>query len=336
MYGKKERIVLFDIVRFIGIWCIILYHMNDIVTIRYVSYYGWLFTIFFFFSSGFAMQYVGYDSKINTYTLSEFLKKRLGKIYLTYLGALIFSLLTQGLCNIPRLAKEVLMLTPSWFGVGDELIPINGATWFLGCLMVVYIEYYFICRYVRNESIRLYLFILFAIVGRVIYEVDSIFPFMRKRNGYAMLSFFAGCIFFALYKNITGESNKIKKIFIVTFSMILMVTILATWQIYGEKMVWGDYILTGTAWIMCPLLGVSSIAFGNYTFGISNKFTNWLTTRTMYYFVWHTPLYVFLRRLMASKYDSMYIVIILIILLIGWSELWHFLISKVAIRIIKK
>lgn len=328
---KKEKIYSFDLIRGIGAIVIILFHIALYENIPWISAHGGSFNCVFFFISGFCMQYSKYPERIrkHDYSVLQFCNDKYKKLYITFFASLLVCYAVIGLRNIIDMLLDFSTLTPSWFS--DETEIINGPSWFLCCLFFAYFVYYLVLRIpLKNNDNIIAIFIILVVIGRIIFNYDINIPFLRNSDGYAIMIFFSGCAFEFISEKLIPIVSKSTILLTNIFSFVVLLTILFIYCIYGNISFIGSNATMINCFIICPLIVWICLTNTVLNKICNNKVFSYMGSRSMYWFLWHIPVYSILHKILYNfevNYNAIFI-IVSIICIILLSELWNYLLNK--------
>ena len=166
---KKERLLLIDALRIVGIILIILHHLSETrfsygdyqrftTFLLFPTYYinfGTIGILVFIFASGCSLAASG-KSPTSISEVKDFYKNRLLRIYPVYWVAVFFSIFLRA-SIIPTLTASDFLRTffgfqeffaSSWI---DEWGKINGTFWFIGVILSLYLLYPLVSAAIRKH-----------------------------------------------------------------------------------------------------------------------------------------------------------------------------------------
>lgn len=76
----------------------------------------------------------------------------------------------------------------------NDVMAINGPTWFVAVLILCYAIFYMINRYIKTERVKRVIYVLFIFIGIFILEKQPHFPLMYTVNARGYIGFFMGAL----------------------------------------------------------------------------------------------------------------------------------------------
>ncbi|MFD3155953.1 acyltransferase family protein [Haloimpatiens sp. FM7330] len=217
---SQNRLKYIDILKGIGILLMIMGHISfGRLFDKYI--HGFHMPIFFFIS--------GYLFKIVNLSFKKFLKKKIKTLLVPYACFGLFNYICWIIfIGLPKGHNLIIPLKSLLWINTESNMPIAGALWFLTCLFIIEITFYFILRICKNRCQVAVTIILISIMG-------SVYPLISSERlplaidvslvgigifyiGYIMRKHSANCI---LIRNLLNESN-LKTIYIFILSTILI------------------------------------------------------------------------------------------------------------------
>lgn len=177
---------------------------------------GYFGNCYFFVLSGFLMTHA-YRDKIASGSIgfTEFLRKRIKRLYPLYLATNIFMLIynasVDGFLTYfrPRDMIEILFMACS--GWIDDIYPWNVPGWFVSMLVLCYILWFFVARLYQKQKDCYCLFMAVAVLwGYTLIVRPMGFPFCYTHDGEGIFSFFMGALLYDVLNKIK-ESGLVKK-----------------------------------------------------------------------------------------------------------------------------
>lgn len=155
----KDRLLLIDLIKIFAILAIVYSHLPyrilgswDIwikITDKFYIGYGYIGVALFIFASGYGLSVRNFESNKDTI---EFYKKRLIRIYPAFLMAIILdAILTYPGCKELSFVDSLKIISgfQCEFGI---LNGINRAHWFIGTIIILYLAYPIVNRYIKKNS----------------------------------------------------------------------------------------------------------------------------------------------------------------------------------------
>ena len=192
---------------------------------------GALFVYPFFWLSGFLMA-MQYGNTLQDITVVSFLRKRMKRLYPMVFVSITLGVIISGIdwiligvkmtppLDLEWIALNYLLMHNSWF-VQSDFTAYGSGTWFVCVLLLCYLYFYLIFRFIRKEY-RIYACVLMFILG-----VSSMaIPVMWSPSG--ICAFFGGVI---LYELVYDQENQIvlhdicKPIKILFYSLCFVILI---------------------------------------------------------------------------------------------------------------
>ncbi len=167
---QNQHWLYVDVAKAIGMLCIIWAHIM-LVGVSYHAIYAFSVPLFFFIS--------GMLYKQEKYScFKQFLLQRVKTLLVPYV---IYSVLTWGLWAVFSLVTGDIKGGNIWYpllqtfiaqGSGSRFLLHNGVLWFVTCLFVVEVVYYFIAKF--PDIVNVCICIIFAIIGICIANLQNI------------------------------------------------------------------------------------------------------------------------------------------------------------------
>lgn len=200
-----------DIMKGIGIFLVVLGHLNTLPGISKVIY-GFHMPLFFFIS-GFVF---------NKKSSLVFIKEKFNRILVPYI---FFSVLTFLLYYIPNYNDSKFKLSDLFIGTllgvsNDYYLSWNVVLWFLPSLFLINIIFNFAVKYSR---VLKFIALGVLLLGGVIFNKDDLYLPFHLGSSILMIPFFASGFFIkANYKNLMSKINMIFKplIILISFAVI--------------------------------------------------------------------------------------------------------------------
>lgn len=171
------RLLIFDLLRIIAIALVVIAHIAQTLSIPILNgFYG--IPNFYFVSLGgmgvtILLVVSGVVLRLNHPSVTDykdFIIKRLYRIYPAYWCSLILILLIYAVASrMPRLAPKdlVLSITGMYAFVGEWGGPINGVSWFIGLIVILYLMYPFIMPLIEKHGyIALFALLVISVWSR--------------------------------------------------------------------------------------------------------------------------------------------------------------------------
>lgn len=213
---KKTRIKWIDVSKFIGIVLIFFGHMPNIG-----RYFGVVFKYhipLFFFLAGCSENF---DSEKN---FKNYLIKNIKKILIPYFIFAIISIIINFIIYHPTNTIKLKTIYSLLMGsIRNDFIA--GSLWFLTCLFIMKLIFYFIKK-INNKilimTICLFIFAISNLLGfttpRLFYNIDSAFLYM--------VYYCIGYCGFEIINNLFKCDSKIKKIIFWTVGIVLIINLI--------------------------------------------------------------------------------------------------------------
>lgn len=320
---NDKRIISLDGLRGIFIILITLGHTCSIGNIGF----GLIGNIGFFMLSGFFMYNDGTLLSIQSgnIKLSTFIYKRLYKIYPTYLITFVIQLLMDGVRNLAEILANVFLVHSGWFW---DSVTYNGPSWFLSTLLLVYIIYYYIVRFVKKENL-IYIIGVIAIAAWTLSTYYFDIPFLYNRTMIGICSFMIGC----LLRKVSSSSiaTRFHRTLNCLISMMLLVIVLG-WIAFGVQKALGDkemifvyILLPGIIWLSISSRAVKWI--------LSLPMFSFLGEISMQIFLWHMIIANLLKKTFMRSWDwealDVKAEIIYIVIVVIWCFLCNAVMKKI-------
>jgi peptidoglycan/LPS O-acetylase OafA/YrhL len=253
MQGKilksQKRISILDSFKVLAIFVVFLRHIYVLLNfshadnlqpfIWYISHYGNVVLIFIFILSGFTITSKYYDvfEKINYKLYLGFIKKRFFELYPLYLITLVISFPITDSFDQPKIGviRLITNLTMVQSLIPDErfYFAFNALSWYVSCLMIIYLVYPFIIYMIHKLQItsikRLYMVIFYIwILSFFVTAIFSNYEFAEWGFNISpigrMPNFLSGVMACLIYKywNKNWQSEKIFIINIIEFILFLI------------------------------------------------------------------------------------------------------------------
>ena len=222
--------------------------------------------------------------------LHTFLFNRLKKIYPAYIlstGVLILFGYFKGFFN---LLLNITLTSSGWF-YDDETL--NGPAWFLCVLLLAYIVFYIISRFIDiryQPYVILVLMIAFYLTGIAGLSI----PFLYSRTMIGISEFMAGCLLRCLTDIISPDKRyTVALILGAVFAAVLILR-------FGFSVSIGNTIIL-YGLILIPLMIFISVNGKVITGILSVKPLAYLGQKSLYLFVWHRPLLSVFNRVIKNE-----------------------------------
>lgn len=294
MKNKVERDNAIDGLRFVMILIIILFHSCKFGTAYNI---GMLGDIFFFMISG----YLLYGTK-NIYQkckdgesiieLHTFIFRRLKGIYPAYILSLLSMMLLTGVRNITHLFANVTLTCSGWFW--DDLA-MNGSMWFLSVLLLVYILFYYMNRFVSERNMP-YLIFAILLTSYMLCICHLEIPFLYSQTMLGITAFMLG----QMLRYAMGIiSRKAKKIILIMSIIICLLLFFGT-MLLGMDRVMGDSTFV-YLFMIVPAIIVIGINSQIARALLAAKPIAFLGRISMFLYVWHVPFLYLTKRLTGRE-----------------------------------
>ena len=259
-------ISVFHVLRFLFISMIFFFHFG-------VFPYGYSAVTFFFILSGFGLMY-GYGEKVQAadFGYSNFLKKRLAKVYPTHLLCLVlFVVLQLSFDHAVRYGKLIptIFLVQSFVPKMSVYNAGNGVSWFLSDTVFFYALFPFLGRWLVHLPVkRIVKYVAWALVAYFLlicvipqkfqHGIFYINPLLR------LFDFVEGMLLCRLYfylKTQNWSRMKSGSLFVSSFLLyaLAMSVNYAIQEPYGET--YNVFSFAALYWIPCGLIVLSSALF---------------------------------------------------------------------------
>lgn len=263
-------------------------------------YYGFLFVELFFMLSGFLMYRNYFNSIINReLSFIQYIKKRIFSILpisiITLLVCTGFQLLFRTIndeyfidqnFNILHFLLNIFQIQSGWI-VNDYSF--NLPTWFVSCLLLNYIVFYWLSRLIERYNLnRIITYIIPIIVGYLNFLLKSNLPFLGAEyaaRGY--LCFFIGVILGCIKKDSISKKLKNEIITVFLFTSVAAITFLLMKlniiNVGGGVRVIVIWVVFPIILILCSYNNIISKVLGSKPFVELGKLS-------LYIFFWHFPI----------------------------------------------
>lgn len=332
---KTERLLQLDGLRGISSLFIVLFHYwtvlcnTDVSKIPKAYHLKNLFinsqygVEVFFTLSGFVVAY-SYKSQISELSLPEYMKPRLRKLIVPLILVDVW-LTVQSLLYCYHTHTKI-MVSMGWV---ENVFPISSVTWFVDVLLLNYLLYYLVTKFVKTDAIYFVVNIVFIIIGYSILVISPNLPFMYNVNGRSYTSFFIGVLICELYKK--GILKKYKILIKSADVIILLMFILsAIWDINS---VWGDFD-KAFRFIIAPVVICTPLVCKKISNLLKIKFFQRLGKLSMaIYFSHHGYLvllkYVNIMFYMEWNFSSLKTCVIILLFVLPVAMLFNFILKRV-------
>jgi len=225
---KKDKIKTIEYLKGIMALGIVIFHYNkftltehndsqfplfNILNLFYTN--GGILVEFFFLISGFCF-FIFYAEKIMNKQVKgkEFFKKRFFRLYPLYIITTIAIVILQiffyrkydylfdagGDIKPISIVLNLLCLSRGW--VTNDLYPYNAPAWFLNVIILDYIIFYFMNKFVKNKKIQIVIITILIILGLILKIYNWQYPMFNVEVGRGLTNFFlGGLVAFAYKKN---------------------------------------------------------------------------------------------------------------------------------------
>lgn len=223
-----------------------------------VYVHGGYFVELFFLISGFCF-FKFYSSRIieRKISLTEFMKRRLCKLYPLYIVTTILTVIMQLLymreygnyfeeginVSVKYILLNVFMIGRGWYE--NTTYPYNAPAWFLSVLLMMYLLFFGICwiaGYKKKKRIVLYgLMVCLCIAGIFIQYQKFQYALINVEMGRGMTGFFLGGVLYFVIEKQT-RCNRKKRMLLVTSIYFLLMTGIGIWK--GELLFGNVYYVS--------------------------------------------------------------------------------------------
>lgn len=232
----KLRIKSIDIAKGIGILLIIIGHVSEN---NYINFFTYSFDVpLFFFLSGYLYK--------NTLQPMVYIKKKVGKILVPYImfgliSYLYWVLIERNLRN--QTVSPIDALINLFIAQpGENSYIFNVALWFLPCLFITDILFYFLKRKLKKDKILAVFVISFSTIGYIYTKLDFIrLPLCIDISFMAIVFYFLGYMWKNKWEVIFKEKVKKYLLNIIIVGICMILTIIVSQINHGMNMFEGNY-----------------------------------------------------------------------------------------------
>lgn len=288
-----------ELMGFAAIWIIIFHlhieHYVDNSIISFLCGIGRSGVDLFLFLSGFGLYYSSYNKK---QTKSEFYKRRLQRIYCTFIPFLLISIVI-GVCffgdHVPNI-KDLLLKIPTLdFWIYGDL-----SYWYIGAILVFYISYpFFLSSFNKNEINTL---ILVCVISLILTLIEHFMDGSRMLFTTRIPIFFLGVLF--------GKLSLEKKIKNQTALNVLLI-LMAFVSLSGFYILNSRYRIeleeTGLLWYFACFYSVGLVfllcyffRFTDSRFKIINKIALFIGNMSLEVYLFHIMFFNYKHHIMAQ------------------------------------
>ena len=298
----------------------------------------------FFILSGFILFIIyGYSSTFNSKKdLFNFYKKRLLRIYPQYIIYTIIIIIYDNYFDFSIFITQIFTIQGFFIQFFNKMG--NGGTWFISCIVFLYIAFPFLCVFIKNSKhIIFYIFIisLLIFILNLIVVQSKINTFSLYINPlYRCLPFIAGMLM-AEYC-LKNAINKYVSFSIIGLSFFIFIII---YILYNNKFIYGVYFsnkYTLYSFVVVPILCFIIYALSifkvksntnSYIINIINIISNLTFSFYMY-----QGLALRVSKVLIEKYNSLYInnTILFFIVNLLFSIASYFVVEKFLTSHLKK
>lgn len=147
--------------------------------------------------------------------------------------------LNDGRNSIKAFILSILGLSSGWFCDHDQF-SINGATWFISIIMMCYVIFYCLMRYVRDTRARNVCFVLIQMVGIFLLWHPLNLPLLYKSCGRGYLDFFCGVMLAQSLDKLQGRHARlvvpIGAGMVLVYALVYGTGIFPLWETVGSVM----------------------------------------------------------------------------------------------------
>lgn len=177
----------------------------------YSYQYGWLMVELFFMLSGFGMM-VGYGNKVLGHLISfpQYMRKRFDKIYPLFFVTLIIVALLEFIFKVKTgdtfvypnfdLYHLFLNLILCHDGLFVTDWSFNSPSWCISICFVLYVIFFVVCYFSKNEQTAVYMFIGLGIVGSMILNFGWNYPVLNALVARGLFCFSIGVVLAHFYQ----------------------------------------------------------------------------------------------------------------------------------------
>lgn len=255
----------------------------------------------FFLLSGFCIAY-HYKETINTYSLAQFIKKRLIGIFPLATVVTVVSLIIQIIdvyltngkwayktpIDLYHIILNFSLMQTGWIE-NDYPFPYNAPQWFLCILVLCYIIYWLISH--LTEEGYLYACIAMCFIGYACMIKIFDIPFLYVMNGRGYLGFFLGCILYEFDSHVIERRKKAFAYLGLFINGILLVLICK----YGLEVILGKNVQLIFTIFVFPIFIISALNLEWIKRALSLRVIQAIKKYVMSIFLWHQPFMIALR-----------------------------------------
>ncbi|MCI8712042.1 MAG: acyltransferase [Ruminococcus sp.] len=141
--------------------------------------------------------------------------------------------------SLKSLIVSILGIQSGLFAEADSM-SVNGPSWFVTTLMLCYILYFLIVRFVKNKQLECAVYVMLGIIGVIFTFRPVHFPFLYECSARGLFFFFAGIIIH-IAMDASSENGRKKQICVAILLLIVM-GILTVLVNYNDFTVWQTYL----------------------------------------------------------------------------------------------
>lgn len=218
------------------------------------------------------------------------------------------------------------VIAMSGFSVGavfHSVDHVNGPIWYISVLMIDYIVFYLICRYlIKKEDDKRYIFLLLPILlGFAIDSYGINLPFLTTENARGYVGFFVGVVFEIIYIRLSDKSKRLCRM--VSFGILLLISIV--FIIFKSSSL---YIFDHACFLMSVLIFPSFIMLYEplkHLRIFENKFNDFLGQISFPIFLLHIPCFLLfdvLKRFAFADISDRVTNLVMIVTIFVLSAIW--------------
>ncbi len=311
---------------------------ENVIPIKFAKFFwknGDLYVALFFLISGFLLAF-NYKEKIESYSLSLFLKRRFLKMYpsiiiITLISAILTAIevhivggINEGPFSLYKLLLSLCMMSMGWV---YNVYPYDGVLWYINVLFLVTIIWYIICCAKKiNPSVYKPMCFIMVIVGLCCMKYNVDIPFLYFQNGQGYISFFIGVLLCDVYK----EKGFRKNIVVVLFYTVVLFLVLG--KLYGYKNILGNVTMTYYTFVS-PVLFATSVTVIPIKKILESRILQYIGKISFPIYIIHERLYYIIFDLgifygHAIDYSNIFVWVGIMLIVIVLSIAWHICIEK--------